>query len=202
MDWFDYIYKCFFAFGIIYTIVSLLIGGIFDFAHIGHGHVEGQFHGHSEHGGHHDNLDSNPNGHGFWLVSPFKPIVIVSFCTVFGAVGISGTHFLKWTALTVLLLSIVSGLVISFLLYRFIVVPLYLSKQTNAISQASLIGVVAEVISPILKDGYGQITYTVNDVRSTAPAKHVDGYSVEQGSKVIICKIEDGMYYVSVFEKI
>lgn len=213
----DYAYKVMFAVGVLYTFVSLILNGISGAFHLGshfdsiggHGHMDGA-HGHI--GGHsgfdggdataHSGHGDVPNGGAFGTVLSYfailiNPLVAVSFLTVSGGLGILGTEYFQWSAVKVLLIALVSGAATAFLLYRFISIPLYKSENTSNLSREQLIGTPAEVSSAILQNGFGKIAYTVNSIRFTAPAKHVEERLVVQGQRVVICKIENNVFYVT-----
>ena len=174
------VYAIIFLVGVIYTIVTFLIGGLFDFAHIG-GHFD-------------THIDMNIDNHGM-IPFPIKPITIVSFITVFGGIGVIGTHY-KLLAIITFILAIALAFIVSFLLYRFIVVPLYKAQNTSAVSQDKLIGVKADVISPILENGFGTIAYVVNGSKYNAPARHINNKAISQGEEVVIYEIKDNIFYV------
>lgn len=172
----EHIYNVIFLVGVIYTVVTFLIGGLFEAIHLD---------------GHIDTHGSEPT----FTVLPLKPITIVSFITVFGGVGIMGNYY-KLSELYTFVLAIVLGGIVSFALYRCIVIPLYKAQNTSAVSQNTLIGIKAVVISPILENGFGVISYVVNGSKYNAPAQHINKKSVLQGEDVIIYEIKDTIFYV------
>jgi hypothetical protein len=121
---------------------------------------------------------------------------------VFGGVGILGTNQFKWIAIQVFLIALAAGIIVAFLLYRYIALPLYRSENSTDVSKEDLISTSAEVASAIVEDGFGQIKYTVNSIKYTAPARHVEGKALEQGTKVAICKIENNVFYVTEIEEL
>ena len=129
------------------------------------------------------------------IITPFKPIIIAIFLTVFGGLGlIFLTIFpLAWMALS---LAIGSGLLVSFFLFRFVVVPLHKWKNTNTHEKQSIIGVTAKVTEYIPQGGYGKITYTYNDKIMSGPAKSEDGNEIERNVMVEIVYIEKSTYHV------
>lgn len=209
-----------FLVGVFYTIISLIISGISgafhtngdfggthmhghgaDGGHIPGGHVDvdtGGVHGsHSLDGSHGGDVPDASNSFFSWVGIIFNPLVAVSFLTVFGGIGITGTKFFSWSWVIVLVIALGSGILISALLYNLVAKPLYRSENTSDVSRESLLGVQAEVTTDILENGFGTIKYTVNSIRYTAPAKHIDNKSVKQGEKVFICKIESNIFYIS-----
>ncbi|PYG88729.1 uncharacterized protein DUF1449 [Ruminiclostridium sufflavum DSM 19573] len=132
-----------------------------------------------------------------WFALLLNPIVAVSFLTVFGGIGILGESYFKWNDIITLVFSAASGIIVSTLLYNFIAKPIYRSENTSDVSRNELIGTAAEVTTDILAEGFGTITYTVNSIRFTSPAKHIEEKAVRQGQKVVICKIESNIFYIS-----
>ncbi len=199
----DNAYKIMFAVGVLYTFVSFLISGLSGVFHLG-SHAAGHVHfdGHHGHSGHH-HLDAGTHSGGAtdtlfsWFSILINPLVAVSFLTVFGGLGMLGLDCFKWDSIMVLVVSLASGIIVSSLLYRFVAIPLYKSENSTDVSRDDLVGKDAEVISTILENGFGKIRYVVNSIRYTAPAKHMEDKAVNQGSKVVICKIENNVFYVT-----
>lgn len=188
----EYFYTTVFLVGVIYTVVTFVMGGLLGFVHLG-GHIDTHIDMHID-----THLDTHIDGSGVsptFTVFPLKPITVVSFLTVFGGVGLMGTRS-KLGAVIVFILAIVIALFISFLLYKFIVVPLYKAQNTSAITQHQLIGLKAEVISPIFENGFGTIAYVVNGSKYNAPAQHINKRSVPQGEEVMIYEIVNNVFYV------
>lgn len=207
-----------FLVGVLYTLVSLIISGItgafhshgdFGGAHM-HGHAgnSGHIHGgHSADGSHsgdmHGHTHSGSDGSETvsnvfsWLGIILNPLVAVSFLTVLGGIGIMGTRFFSWNSLIVLVTALGSGIIISVLLYNFVAKPIYESENSTDVSRESLIGVNAEVTTDIIENGFGTIKYTVNSIKYTAPARHIDDKPVKQGEQVFICKIENNIFFIS-----
>lgn len=126
-----------------------------------------------------------------------NPIVLVSFFTVFGGIGIIGTEYYKWLSYFVFLVALISGAAVAYLLYKFVAIPLYKAENTSNVFQEELIGKSAEVDTGILENGFGKIKYTINSIRYTAPAREIEGKPIKQGKLVVIMKIEKNVFYVS-----
>lgn len=209
-----YAYKIMFIVGVLYTFISALISGLSGALHIGH--IDGSVDGHSDFGGHSDghivdhtgdlNAIGSDSGlsHAFfsWFSILINPIVAVSFLTVFGGIGILGTTYFKWLAIIVFLVALSLGIIVSSLLYKYIAMPLYKSENSTDISRSDLASTPAEVVCDIIEGGFGEIRYTVNQIRYNAPAMHIDGKAVEQGKKVLILKVENNIFYITEMEEI
>lgn len=135
--------------GVLFAVLSFVLGRISDFADTGTDIDAG--------------VDADPGvelGTGMAAdtpelpVSPLKPIIITTFVTVFGGIGmicrIKGLSQAAAAAIALL-----PGLATSFLLYRFIVVPLYRAQNTSAISQKKLKGALAKVTLAIRGSRFG-----------------------------------------------
>lgn len=190
-----YVYTVIFLVGVIYTVVTFLMGGLLGLIELdGHidTHVDTHFHGSLDH--HidtHAGVGSSPT----FAVFPIKPITVVAFLTVFGGIGMIGTSN-GINPVILFLMAFLAGLIVSFILYKFIVVPLYKAQNTSAVSQDKLIGLKALVISPILEEGFGTIAYEVNGRKFNAPSQHVGKKAVAQGEEVIIYEIKNNVFYV------
>ncbi|MDF2671879.1 MAG: hypothetical protein K0R09_144 [Clostridiales bacterium] len=162
--------------GTAYTVISFLIGQLFDFVDID-GDVD---------------FDGDVTGVN---VSPLKPIVIVAFTTVFGGIGIISIN-LGLASLVALAIAICSGLFIAFVIYKYIVVPLYKAQNTSAASQTELIGHKAKMRLGTKGDSFGRISYVINDNTYTAPAKSLDGKEINIDEDVIIVEIRKNVFFV------
>lgn len=189
-----FMYSIIFFVGVIYTVVTFLLGGLFGLAHIG-GHIDTHVDAHIEM---HPHVDMHVDGHGDSSsinVFPVKPITVVSLITVFGGIGMIGTYY-GINPIFLFVVALIAGFFVSFLLYKFVVVPLYKAQNTSAVSERSLIGMKAKVISPIIEEGFGTIAYVVNGSKYNAPAQHVAKKSVALGEEVIIYEIKNNVFYV------
>ncbi len=216
-------YTIVFLVGVFYTIVSLIISGISGAFHSNGDFGGSHMHGHSGDTGHmpgHVHADTGSihgsdgtHGHGgdgpdmsnsilSWVGLLFNPLVAVSFLTVFGGIGITSTKFFSWNWIVVLLIAVVSGIIISTILYNLVAKPLYRSENSSDVSRENLLGIQAEVTTDIMENGFGTIKYTVNSIKYTAPARHVENKLVKQGEKVFICKIENNTFYISELSKV
>lgn len=189
----EQVYTVIFWVGVIYTVVTFLLGGLFGLFHLGvhiDTHLDANFDGHIDM----PHIDINGTAPTF-TVFPIKPITIVSFLTVFGGIGMMGDK-LKLYGMVLFIIALFSGLIVSVILYKFIVVPLYKAQNTSAFSQKKLIGVKAKVISQVFENGFGTISYVVNGKKYNAPAQHVGKKAIMQGEEVIIYEIKNNVFYV------
>ena len=128
-------------------------------------------------------------------VSPFKPILIAFFLTVFGGLGLIFMPIfpMAWMAVGI---AAAGGLGLSWLIFRFVIVPLNKWQNTSAHERQSIIGVTAKVTELIPQGGFGKITYTYEDKIMSGPAKSEDGNEIERNAMVEIVYIERNTYHV------
>lgn len=190
------VFQVCFATGVIFTVLSFIMGRISDFIHMG---ADTGLDGGLDAGAEADmdmDMDMAAPGEGPELpVSPLKPIVITVFVTVFGGVGMicMGSGFSQADAAAV---AAITGAAAAFLLYRFIVVPIYRAQNTSAISRKKLAGALAKVTLAIRDGGFGKISYTAGGNIYSAPARSIDGEDIESGLPVVIINIENNIFYV------
>ncbi|MCT4595858.1 MAG: hypothetical protein N4A57_16550 [Anaeromicrobium sp.] len=170
------LYKIAFFTGVLYTIVSLILGQLFNSIDL-EGGLEGDI----------DLFNL--------IIFPIKPITVVIFITVFGGVGIMNTYKNLSTIYT-LVLSFLFAYTISTLVYRLIIAPLHKSQNTSAPSKDEIMKLTGKVKTSIVENGFGEITYTIHGNTYNAPAKHVNGKYVKSGTDVYIIDIKENIFYV------
>lgn len=162
------VYLALFLIGLIYAIMSVFIGDIFDFHFdIGGGSL------------------------------PFiSPMTIASFITVFGGCGYMMSANTNWNGLVIAAVSIACALFFASLMFLFIMLPLYKAEKSAAHSAKEMIGQTAEVVTLIMDGSKGEIIYEQGGVRLSAPARIVEGQLVRQGELVRISDVVSGTFIV------
>lgn len=182
---------CFFV-GLFFAIVTGLLAGVF-------GGDDGG--GHATSG---DNLDHGFGGHdhahmpsdGVVHFSPLSPVVIAMFVTSFGGAGVILHQTFHAPALISLPLSSIVGLAMAAVTFYAFFKLFTLTQGSSHPSQDEMVGLEAEVITPIPKGGMGEIAYVVRDSRYTAPARCQNGAGVARASSVRIERIVGGVFVV------
>ena len=126
---------------------------------------------------------------------PLRPTSFICFFAVTGGIGSIGL-MVGWLRIITHIIAISSGYTLSMLLGVLLPRKLIRAQNTSAAERRELIGLRAVVVSTILENGYGRISYVVRENSHSAPAKHIDGNRVPQGSVVAICKIQNNTFYV------
>ncbi len=194
------VFQVCFVTGVLFSVVTFLMGRISDFSHMGTDtgvdiHMDHDIHVdfHPDSGVHAD-MDAAAASPEL-PVSPLKPVVLTTFVTVFGGVGLICTlNGFPQTASVII--ALISGVAASFFIYRGIIVPLYRAQNTNTVSRKMLRGSLARVSLPIRGDSFGKIIYTSGGNTCSAPARSADGEDIEGGDPVVIVNIEKNTFYV------
>jgi membrane protein implicated in regulation of membrane protease activity len=127
-------------------------------------------------------------------------LAIASFITSFGAFGLLAVTLVDAGAAASLIAALFGGVVIGILAQLFF---LYILSPTisSEIHQARLVGMVAEITTPIPVNGVGQIAFVAQGSRVTYSARATEeDQGVERGTPVRIERIVGGMAYVSKLE--
>jgi membrane protein implicated in regulation of membrane protease activity len=170
--------------GLVFTLVSVVIGHFLG----GHdGHVAGSG-GHAEAGADSSDMPG---------MSIFSPTILASFVTAFGAFGLIFSQF-SATSKTVVSapLSMFGALIVATMLYKFFGVIFRHTQGSSESHVDQLAGTEASVISPIPKDGVGEIAYVVGGTRYTAPARMENGAAAPNGKLVRITHVVGTQFYV------
>ncbi len=175
--------------GLLFTLISAIFGHFFGGGHGGHdGHVSGS-------GGH---AQAGFDSHGMPGISAFNPLIIASFITAFGGLGIIFHQIpatsSPWASAP---LAMIGGFAIAWILLM-LMRTLFRDMQGSSEGiTADAIGLLANVITPIPENGVGEIAYVQAGSRYTAPAREEKGIPVANGQAVKITRIVGTQFYVA-----
>jgi membrane protein implicated in regulation of membrane protease activity len=162
--------------------------------------IAGHFFGGADHGG-----DVGTGGHaeagfdhsGMPGISFFSPTVLASFITAFGAFGMifSKIEATKSVWLSAPLSGISAALIAGLVFWLFN--TMFEKTQSSSESKiATVVGMVASIITPIPQDGVGEIAYVQSGSRYTAPARSEGGKAIANGQTVRITRIVGSQFFV------
>jgi membrane protein implicated in regulation of membrane protease activity len=178
------VYFICFVFGILFTIVSAVVGHLFgdaDHGDLGTG-------GHAEAGFDHTGMPG---------MSFFSPTVMASFVTAFGALGMI---FTKIPATSSVWLSgplaALGALAISAGVFWVFNTMFEKTQSSSEAHVATLVGQIASIATPIPKDGVGEIAYVRAGTRYTAPARSEQGEPISAGQPVRITRVIGHQFWV------
>jgi len=172
--------------GLVFTLLSVLAGHFFG----GHEtHVTGSG-GHAEAGADSSDMPG---------VSVFSPTILATFITAFGGFGLIFSQFAP-TRPTIISapLSLGCAVVVAGCLYKFLIMLFSHTQSSSESRIAKVVGIEANVISPIMENGVGEIAYVVGGSRYTAPARAENGKAAASGQTVKITRVVGSQFYVSV----
>ena len=181
------IYLVCLAVGLAFALISAIVGHMFGGGHDG-GHVDGS-------GGH---AEAGADGSDMPGVSAFSPTVIATFVTAFGGLGVIFNQIEAtrnpWVSAP---LATAGGFAISAGVL-WLLRQLFRKTQSSSESKvSSLVGQVAEIITPIPQNVVGEIAYVQAGTRYTAPARTETGAAVASGRAVKITRVVGSQFHVA-----
>jgi membrane protein implicated in regulation of membrane protease activity len=178
------VYLICFVLGILFTIISAAVGHLFG----------GDHHGDLGTGGH---AEAGFDQTGMPGISFFSPTVMASFVTAFGALGMI---FSKIPATNVVWisapLSAIGGLIIALLVFWVFNTMFEKTQSSSEARVATLVGQIASIVTPIPKDGVGEIAYVRAGSRYTSPARSEGGEPILAGQAVRITRVIGSQFWV------
>lgn len=119
-------------------------------------------------------------------VSPISPITISSFITTFGGIGILSRNLLHASGPVSLIAATMGGLFFALVMFLFYSRFLIGSQGSSEVQVNRLVGLTAEVTTPIVESGVGEIAVIASGGRSTYPARSRSGVAIPRGTLVVI----------------
>jgi len=184
------IYFALLGVGVIYAVIILITGGLHDIDVPGLDIDIGEI----DIGGHHLpevpvhlDFDHAPSfDHGDVDVPSLSPITIASFVTAFGSFGLLAVYLFNVSDRFSLLWAGGGGLVVAIIAHfafgYFLIAP----QGSSEITARDVMGLTAEVITPIPADGVGQVAFVAQGRRITSSARSAGGVPIPKGELVSI----------------
>jgi len=180
-------YSICFGAGLVFTIITALLGHLFG----GHGADSGADVGT---GGH---AEAGFEDTGMPGLSPFSPTTICAFVTALGGFGMIFTRIEATRSVWISApLSVLGGLIIAAAVVTLFGYVFHKTQSSSESHVAKLIGHAATIITPIPQDGVGEVAYVQGGSRYTAPARSETGAAVANGRTVIITRIVGSQFFV------
>ncbi len=127
--------------------------------------------------------------------SPFSPLSIAGFLAAFGGAGLAATAT-QLNPLATLGIAAGGGIVMGYLLYLLIGKLLFSMQGSSEAHQADMLGLDAEVLTPVEHELSGEIAYVLEGTRYTAPARLASAGRVEKRENVRIKAVQGNIVYV------
>jgi membrane protein implicated in regulation of membrane protease activity len=181
-----------FAVGAVYALIAGVGAGVFG-GHAHHGGLIGHDLGHDiDHG-----VDpSYSTVQGEVHLSHVSPVTITMFVTAFGGVGLIATRTLALPALLSLPMALASGVILAAVAFYTFSKLFQATEGSSEPRVSELVGLEAEVITPVPSRGLGEIAYVARGSRFTAPARSEDGKSHPAYSTVLIERVVGSVFCV------
>lgn len=126
-------------------------------------------------------------------ISPISPLTVSTFITAFGAVGLISRHLFNVSDRFSLVWASLGGLIFSILIYVGFTYLFIKPQGSSEVRLAEQSGKIAEVITPIPKDGIGEIAFIAQGGRVTYSARSRDETEIRRGQAVRIVQIVGGV---------
>lgn len=193
MDKVFLVYLICFGVGLLFTIVSAFMAGVFGGGHEMHAEVGGHeavgADGHAEAG------FGSQDMPGF---SPLSPTTVASFITAFGGIGMVLSKFEATSPVFISApLGALGGFGVATLVFMLFRAVFRRTQGSSESKVAQVIGLTATVITPIAAGGVGEIAYIHGGSRYTAPARSEGGAAFSTGQMVKIARIVGTQFYVT-----
>ncbi|WP_289354776.1 protease [Paenibacillus sp. S-12] len=158
-------------FGVLYAIVSLLIGEVL--SHVFDGLVG----------------DSH--------LTVLQPTILVSGLSTLGAIGILLGRYTAWQPTTILLTALAGAIVVSISVYFLYVRPMENSENSIGFSIAELAGKIGEVNVAIPAAGYGEVIVRIGAGVTNQIAASFDKEAIPSGTTIVVVEVKEDTLYVS-----
>ncbi|QAY65487.1 NfeD family protein [Paenibacillus protaetiae] len=126
-----------------------------------------------------------------------EPTTIVGGITVFGGAGLLLRQYSSLGALAVIVLALVIAAVVSGALFFLYVRPMKNSENSIAYSLREFTGALAEVITPIPEQGYGEVLVKAGAGYTNQIAASFEGKPIPGGARVVVVEVKEDTLYVS-----
>lgn len=136
-----------------------------------------------------------PEDSGFAHYSPFSPLNVMGFFCAFGAAGLLSSAY-HATPYMSLIYAAGGGLGMALILWLLIGKLLYSLQGSSEGHAIDMLGLEAEVLTPVEREMSGEIAYILDGTRYTSPARLLNEGRIEKHETVRIRRVEGNVVYV------
>ncbi|MGF7045976.1 membrane protein implicated in regulation of membrane protease activity [Paenibacillus sp. DS2015] len=137
----------------------------------------------------------------FLSVDFLNPMIVAGAVTVFGGAGILFTRYSGFATTVIVILSILTAILVSVVIYFLYVKPMENSENSTGYSIQDMIGRIGEVTIPLPSQGFGEVMIKVGAGNTLHIASSLEQVSLSAGIRVVVVDVEDGFLWVSEFEE-
>jgi hypothetical protein len=125
---------------------------------------------------------------------------ITAFLAWFGAVGYVLTRFSTLWLWLAFLVAVTGGLMGGAIVFLFFVKVLLAHDKALDPDDYDMVGVFGHLTSAIREGGTGEMSFSQEGVRRSAPARSDNGTAIARGIEVVVTKYDRGIAYVHPWE--
>ncbi|AJS57580.1 NfeD family protein [Paenibacillus sp. IHBB 10380] len=137
----------------------------------------------------------------FLSVDFFNPTIVAGAVTVFGGTGVLLVRYSGFTATLIVILSILTAVLISVVIYFIYVKPMGNSENSTGYSIQEMVGRIGEITIPVPIQGFGEVMVKVGAGNTLHIASSLEQISLLAGTRVVVVDVEDGVLWVTEFEE-
>ncbi|MGG5252092.1 NfeD family protein [Neobacillus sp. SM06] len=126
-----------------------------------------------------------------------NPVLLFAFVTIFSASGYLLEGLTELNYLLIMAISAVSAFIVVTLLNVFVLVPLSSAEESLVYKETDLIGRVGTVITTIPSNGFGEVLIDSISGRIAKSAISFDGREIQNGEKILVIHVENGVLQVT-----
>lgn len=178
-----------FFFGLLFTVLSLLLGFVDIGGHAGHGEI-----GHGNHG-----VDIHGDSDlGELLGGVLSVSGILAFITWCGGVAYLVRNGFGWIAPVAIVIGVGGGFVAAVVVSWFLVKVLRPNSTELNPKDYQTIGAIGRVTSSIREGGTGEIVYELGGTRQVSAARSINGSPIPRGTEVAVMRVAHGVAEVEI----
>lgn len=137
------------------------------------------------------------------VLTLLSPMTIAIFMLTFGAFGMIVTDTLPWLGNASLLPAALAGGLSTAAMLRLMRWMVFKMRVSSHVHVVDLVGMQAEVLTPIAGGKVGEVTYVAGSKRMSAAARSKSsGQEFRRGDRVMIADVLDGVLYVEPWQDI
>ncbi|QED47294.1 NfeD family protein [Cytobacillus dafuensis] len=125
-----------------------------------------------------------------------NPVLVLAFLTFMSAIGYLLEAFTGLSSILIIVISSIASLILDTLLNVFVLIPLANAEESLVYTEDSLKGRIGAVIIPIPENGFGEVLIDSISGRISKPATSFENKEIEEGKKVLVIDVKDGVLYV------
>lgn len=129
-----------------------------------------------------------------------NPTLILAFIIFFSAIAYGFEFLTALSHVLIIGISVVVAFILDAILNMFVLIPLSSAQESLVYTTDSLKGRIGRVIIPIPSDGFGEVVLHNKSGTISKPAASFRHTAIQEGEKVLIIEVRDGVLYVSSYE--